>query len=154
MIRIALVGEIASGKTFISRCFGLPTFNADKEVKKIYRKNKKCFKRLNKKFPKNIKHFPIKKFEIKQILNKSNIKLLSKIVHPFVRINLKEFEKKNKNKKIVILDIPLLLENKLNKKGDILVFIQSNRAQILKKLKKRKNINFKSKKKFKYSTSN
>ena len=57
--------------------------------------------------------------------------------------------KKNKNKKIVILDIPLLLENKLNKKGDILVFIQSNRAQILKKLKKRKNINFKLINKFK-----
>ena len=38
------------------------------------------------------------------------------------------FLKKNKNKKIVILDIPLLLENKLNKKKDILVFVQSNKS--------------------------
>ena len=43
MIRIALVGEIASGKTFISRCFRLPIFNADQEVKKFI-KNKECFK--------------------------------------------------------------------------------------------------------------
>ena len=141
MIRIALVGEIASGKTFISKCFGLPTFNADKEVKKIYRKNKKCFKRLNKKFPKNIKHFPIKKFEIKQILNKSNIKILSKIVHPFVRINLKEFEKKNKNKKLVILDIPLLIENKLYRKSDILIGVKTSKKIINNRLKQRGNYN-------------
>ena len=141
MIRIALVGEIASGKTFISKCFGLPTFNADKEVKKIYRENKKCFKRLNKKFPKNIKHFPIKKFEIKQILNKSNIKIISKIVHPFVRINLKEFEKKNKNKKFVILDIPLLIENKLYRKSDILVGVKTSKKIIIKRLKQRGDYN-------------
>ena len=36
---------------------------------------------------------------------------------------MKLFLKKNKNKKIVILDIPLLLENKINNKKDILVFV-------------------------------
>ena len=53
------------------------------------------------------------------------------------------FLKKNKNKKIVILDIPLLLENKINKKNDILVFVQSKRKDVLKRLKKRKNFNSK-----------
>ena len=66
MIRIALVGEIASGKTFISKCFRLPNFNADLEVKKIYKNNRECFKKLNKKFPNNIKHYPVKKSEIKK----------------------------------------------------------------------------------------
>ena len=141
MIRIALVGEIASGKTFISKCFRLPTFNADLEVKKIYKKNKKCFRKLNKKFPKNIIHFPIKKSEIKQILNKSNIKILSKIVHPFVRINLKKFEKKNKNKKFIILDIPLLIENKLYRKSDILVGVKTSKKIIIKRLKQRGDYN-------------
>ena len=59
------------------------------------------------------------------------------------------FLKKHKNKKIVILDIPLLLENKINKKRDILVFIQSKQSDILKNLKKRKNFNQKLLKKFK-----
>ena len=58
------------------------------------------------------------------------------------------FLKKNKNKKIVILDIPLLLENKINKKNDILVFVQSKKLDILKRLKKRKNFNIKLLKKF------
>ena len=47
------------------------------------------------------------------------------------------FLKKNKNKKIVILDIPLLLENKIyNKKKDILIFIDSPKKEIIKRLKK------------------
>ena len=51
------------------------------------------------------------------------------------------FLKKNKNRKFVVLDVPLLLENKLNKKGDVLIFIDSKKSDILKKLKKRKNFN-------------
>ena len=39
------------------------------------------------------------------------------------------------------MDIPLLLENKINKKNDILVFVQSNKSNINKKLKKRPNFN-------------
>ena len=62
---------------------------------------------------------------------------------------MNNFLKKNKNKKIVILDIPLLLENKINKKKDILVFIQSKQSDILKRLKNRKNFNQKLLKKFK-----
>jgi dephospho-CoA kinase len=59
------------------------------------------------------------------------------------------FLKKHKNRKFVILDIPLLLENKINKKKDILVFVQSNQSDILRRLKKRKNFNQKIFKKFK-----
>ena len=62
---------------------------------------------------------------------------------------MNKFLKKYKNKKIVILDIPLLLENKINKKKDILVFVQSKQIDIVKKLKKRKNFNQKLLKKFK-----
>ena len=59
------------------------------------------------------------------------------------------FLKKNINKKIVILDIPLLLENKINKKNDILVFVKSKKVDILKRLRKRKNFNSKLLNKFK-----
>jgi dephospho-CoA kinase len=49
MIRIALVGSIGSGKTFISNLFGYPVFNADESVNKIYSNNKKIFYKLKKK---------------------------------------------------------------------------------------------------------
>jgi dephospho-CoA kinase len=59
------------------------------------------------------------------------------------------FLRKNSNKNIVILDIPLLLENKINKKKDILIFVKSKKLDTLKRLKKRENFNPKLLSKFK-----
>ena len=141
MKRIGIIGDIGSGKSYVARNFGYPVFNADLEVKKIYKTNKKCFKKLNKIFPKNIKNFPISKSELRKIINKKNIKIISKIVHPYVRVQLKKFLKKNKFKKYVVLDIPLLIENKLNNKSDILIYIKTPKKIILKRLKKRASYN-------------
>ena len=54
---------------------------------------------------------------------------------------MSKFLVKNKNSKIIILDIPLFLENKINKKKDVIVFVESKKKEILKRLKKRKNFN-------------
>ena len=54
---------------------------------------------------------------------------------------MNDFLKKNKHKKFVVLDVPLLLENKINNKKDILIFVESKKSEILKRLKKRKNFN-------------
>ena len=43
MIRVCVLGSIASGKSFISKLFNCPIFNADKEVVDIYKKDKKLF---------------------------------------------------------------------------------------------------------------
>jgi len=59
------------------------------------------------------------------------------------------FLKKNRTKKFVILDVPLFLENKLNKKADILIFVESKNSEINKRLAKRKNFNKKLFNKFK-----
>ena len=143
MIKISLVGDIGSGKTYISKLFNFNYFCADLEVKKIYRNNKKCFFDLNKKFPKFIKSFPIKKKELSHVIrnNISNLKKIGLIVHPFVRKRLNVFLKKNKKKKIVVLDIPLYLENKMNKKNDIIIFIKTSKKEVDKRLKKRRNFN-------------
>ena len=151
MIRIGILGDIGSGKSYVANNFGYPVFNADYEVSKLYKKNRKVFLKLKKKLPKYITKFPINKNEIIYAIlnNKNNLKKIINIVHREIRIKLKLFFKKNKNKKIVILDIPLLLENKINKKKDILVFVQSKKSSILKNLEKRKNFNKKLLKKFK-----
>ncbi len=141
MIRICLVGEIASGKTFVSKHFGYPVFNADQEVIKIYKNNRNCFKKLNKRFPNNITNFPISKKELRKILNKKNIKIISKIVHPYVRHGLNKFLKKNYLKDFVVLDIPLIIENNLFKKKDILIYVKTPKKIILNRLKKRGNYN-------------
>ena len=93
MIRIAVLGDIGSGKSYVAKQFGYPVLNADVEVAKLY--------------------------------------------------------KKNRNKKFVILDIPLLIENKINKKNDILIFVEAKKKEISKRLKKRHNLNLKILKKLK-----
>ena len=151
MIRIGILGDIGSGKSYVANNFGYPVFNADYEVSKLYKKDKKIFKKLKKKLPKYIFSFPINKNEItKAILsNKVNLKKIITIVHLEIRKILKLFLKKNRNKKVIILDIPLLLENKINNKDDILVFVDSKKTEIEKRLKKRLNFNRKLINKFK-----
>ena len=142
MIRVGVIGGIGSGKSFIAKLFNYPVFNADKEVKYIYKKNKKCFRKLKKKLPKFIRSFPIKKKELINAISKDNknLKKISSIVHPIVRKKMHNFLNKKKNSKWLYLDIPLLIENKLNKKNDVLIFIKSIKKKFLKRLKKEKKL--------------
>jgi dephospho-CoA kinase len=151
MIKIAVVGDIGSGKSHIAKLFGYPVFNADQEVANIYKKNKYCFKKLKKNLPKYFSIFPAKKIQIIEAIKDSekNLKKITKIIHPEVRKKLSIFLRKNKKRKAIILDIPLLLENKLNQKSDIIVFVQSKKSEIIKRLKKRDNFNLDVYKQFK-----
>ena len=139
MIRIAVLGDIGSGKSHVAKQFGYPVFNADAEVSKLYRKSRKCYNKLKKALPNYITSFPVKKIELSKAImsNRQNLKKIVKVVHPEVRNKMNNFIKKNRNKKFVILDIPLLIENKLNKKNDILIFVDAKKQEINKRLKKR-----------------
>jgi len=143
MIRIGIIGDIGSGKSYVAKQFGFPVFDADTEVNKIYKKNRKCFKKLKKTFPNHIFSFPVKKKELSRAVseNQNNVKKINKIIHPEVRLKMKKFLKKNKKKSVVVLDIPLLLEGKINKRRDILLFVEAKKKDINKRLKKRHNFN-------------
>ena len=151
MIRIAVVGDIGSGKSYVAKNFGYPVFNADVEVGKLYKKDRKIFNKLKKVLPKYIFSFPINKTEVSNAIlsNKSNLKKIVLIVHLEIRKKMNKFLKNNIKKKIIILDIPLLLENKINKKNDILIFVQSKKSEIYKRLQKKKNFNLRLFKRFK-----
>jgi len=143
MIRIAVVGDIGSGKSHIAKLFGYPVFNADLEVAEIYKTNKNCFKRLKKDLPKYFSVFPANKIQIINAIENSekNLKKITNIIHPEIRKKMNIFLKNNKKKEAIILDIPLFLENKLNQKGDIIIFVESKKTEIIKRIKKRNNFN-------------
>ena len=151
MIRIAVVGKIGSGKSFVAKSFELPLFDADKEVALIYKKNNFFFKKLNKKIPKFIKSFPIDKKEVLNCIlaNNKNLKIITKIIHPIVRKKMSIFLKRNRKKQAIILDIPLYLENGINKKNDVIIYVDANQKLINKRLKKRSYFNKKLLTKFK-----
>ena len=150
MIKIGIVGGIGSGKSYVAKQFGYPVFNADAEVAKLYKKSRKCYKKLKKVLPNYITSFPVKKERLSKAIleNHHNLEKIIKIVHPEIRSKMNDFIKKNKNKKIIVLDIPLLMENKINKKKDILIFVDAKKKEINKRLKK-KNLNSRILKKFK-----
>ena len=76
MLKIAILGDIGSGKSYISKQFGYPVFNADIEVAKIYRKNRTCYNRLKKALPNYIRSFPVKKNKLSEAVidNQNNLK--------------------------------------------------------------------------------
>ncbi len=96
MKRIGILGDIGSGKTYVAKCFGYPVFNADLEVAKIYKNNKKVFFKLKKELPLYFDSFPIKKKKIVDAIlsNKQNLKKIVKIVHYEVRKKMNIFLKK------------------------------------------------------------
>ena len=100
MIKIGITGSLASGKSTASRILSFkrgPLFSADLAVKQLY-KNKNFLKLLKVKFKiksqKNIKN-SVKK-EI--LVDKTKIKKLEKIIHPFVRKKMRKFLFLNKKK--------------------------------------------------------
>ena len=141
--KIGILGDIGSGKSFIAKQFNCSVFNADEEVNNIYKKNRICFNKLRKKLPNHIKSYPVNKIELTKAIidKKENLKKIINIVHPIVRKKMNLFLKKNRKKKIIVLDIPLLIENKLNGKNDILIFVDAKKKEINKRLKGRKNFN-------------
>ena len=151
MIRIAVVGDIGSGKSYVAKLFGYPVFNADAEVAKLYKKDKGCYKKLKKILPDYIKSFPVKKNKLSEAVidNTKNLKKIINIIHPEIRSRMNNFIQKNKNKKFVVLDIPLLIENKINKKKDIIIFVDGKKKEIRKRLIKRYGSNEKIIKKLK-----
>ena len=137
MIKIGITGSIASGKTTASKILSYkrgPVFNADKVVKKLY-KNKNFKEMLIKNF-KIMKKINIKN-SIKEIISsdKRKIKKLEKLIHPFVRKEMKKFSLINKNKKNLFYEIPLLIENKLLNYFDVIIFIKAKKKIRLKRFK-------------------
>ena len=75
MIKIGILGGIGSGKSYVAKNFGYPVFNADLEVSKLYKHDRKIFIKLKKNLSKYIYSFPINKNEISKAIlaNKSNL---------------------------------------------------------------------------------
>jgi len=144
MIKIGITGSLASGKSTVAKIFSgkkYPLFNSDKIVKKIYKSNyfkKKILIKFKIIANKNFKKEILKKIS----KNKTLLKKIEKIVHPLVRKEIRQFSKKNKRKKILVFEVPLLIESKLMSNYDVIIFVNSKKKLRLKRfLRRGKSIN-------------
>ena len=140
MIKIGITGSLSSGKSTVAKLMSkgkYPVFNADSTVANLYKK-KYFIKKIKRKF--NIKNSKNIKKEIKNLVkkNKKNIRKLESMIHPLVRKEMRALMLSKKNKKVLIFDIPLLVESKLMKYFDVIVFVGARRNLRLKRYLRKK----------------
>ena len=145
MVRVGILGSVGSGKTYVANIFreiGFNIFSADNEVANIYKNNKIINKKISKFFKLKLYKSKINKEELRVSLKKNANKFsfLNKIIHPTVRKKLDLFLTKYKKNKLVVLDVPLLVENKMFNFVDIFILVKTGSSSFLNRIKKRKNL--------------
>ena len=142
MIKIGITGSLASGKSTVAKLMSkkkYPIFNADNVVGALYKRRSfliKVKKRFNFKNSKNLKN------KIKSLITKDKraLRKLEKTIHPLVRKEMKIFMKKRKGSKIGLFEIPLLIESKLMKYFDVIVFVNAKKKTRLRRYKGNREI--------------
>lgn len=145
MIKVGILGSVGSGKSFVANIFkelGFNIFSADQVVSQIYERNKNINKKISIFFKLKLNRSKINKNELRDILKKNpkKFKYLNKIIHPIVRKQLILFLSKYKKNKLVVLDIPLLVENKMFNFVDIFIFVKTKPNIFKIRIKKRRNL--------------
>jgi dephospho-CoA kinase len=145
MIKVGILGSVGSGKSFVANIFkesGFNIFSADQVVSRIYERNKNINKKISNFFKLKLYNCKINKNELRDTLKKNPKKFeyLNKIIHPIVRKKLISFLSKYKKTKLVVLDIPLLIENKMFDFVDIFIFVKTKSNIFKIRIKKRRNL--------------
>jgi dephospho-CoA kinase len=145
MVRVGVLGSVGSGKSYVANIFreiGFNIFSADNEVANIYKNNKIINKKISKFFKLKLYKSKIDKEELRASLKKNpnKFRFLNKIIHPIVRKKLDLFLTKSKKNKLVVLDVPLLVENKMFNFIDIFILVKTGSSSFLNRIKKRKNL--------------
>ena len=145
MVRVGILGSVGSGKSFVANIFkdlGFNIFSADNEVANIYKNNNIVNKKISKFFKLKIYKGKINKQGLRDSLKKNpnKFRFLNKIIHPIVRKKLVLFLSRFKKKKLVVLDVPLLVENRMFNFVDILILVKTRSRSFLSRIKKRKNL--------------
>ncbi len=145
MIKVGILGSVGSGKSFVANIFkelGFNIFSADQVVSQIYERNKNINNKISIFFKLKLNRGKINKNELRDTLKKNpkKFKFLNKTIHPIVRKRLAIFLSRFKKNKLVVLDIPLLVENKMLNFVDILVLVKTRSNSFLSRIKKRKNL--------------
>ena len=132
MIKIGLTGSIGMGKSETARIFsslGIPVYDADASVHKLYESGKTGAIAIKKIFPEAISDDGSVDRKILGgivVGNKTNIKKLEDTIHPLLKNDRLDFFEKNINEKIVVLDIPLLFETKGESQVDYVVVVSTS----------------------------
>ena len=143
-IILGLTGSIGMGKTTTAKMFakyGIPVWEADTSVHKLYSKEGEAVELFKEKFPSSIVNNEVNRAELKKLINddERNLKTIETLIHPLVSNDRKRFVKaaEKKNIPLIVLDIPLLFEKVHEKSVDYIVVVsvtkETQRKRVLKR---------------------
>ena len=117
MIIVGLTGSIAMGKSETAKMFralGVPVFDADETVHKLYAKNGAAVKEMETLFPSAVVDGAVDRTRLSKLVldDRQALKKLESVVHPMVLKERKAFidNARQSGESLVVLDIPLLFE--------------------------------------------
>ena len=143
-IILGLTGSIGMGKTTTAKMFakyGIPVWEADTSVHKLYSKEGEAVEFFKEKFPSSIVNNEVSRAELKKLINddERNLKTIETLIHPLVSNDRKRFVKaaEKKNIPLIVLDILLLFEKGHEKSVDYIVVVsvkkETQRKRVLKR---------------------
>ncbi|WP_303984470.1 dephospho-CoA kinase [Niallia circulans] len=148
---VGLTGGIASGKSTISSYYqslNIPIIDADIESRLAVEKGEPAYLKIAAHFGKGVLHSDgtLNRQKLGEIIfsNEEERRVLNSIVHPDVRRRMDEKQKKavEAGEKVVILDIPLLFENKLNHTVDRTILVYVDQDTQITRLMKRNDLSY------------
>lgn len=143
-ISVGLTGKIATGKSSVLKILmnkGAKVFSSDDEVNKLYQEIDFQKKIINL-FGEAVLNDDLKisKAYIRNIVD-DNIELkrkLESLIHPIIKERILNFLQKNKNEKLLVVEVPLLFEAKLSNLFDYTIGVTCSLPSQINHLKQRK----------------
>ena len=146
-IILGLTGSIGMGKTTTAKMFsqhGIPVWEADKSVHKLYLKGGDAVEFFRKKLPTSVVNNAVSRTELKKLINDNgeNLTTIEMLIHPLVTNDRKRFIKaaEKKNIPLIVLDIPLLFEKKHEKSVDYIAVVSATEETQRKRVLERKTM--------------
>ncbi|MBL6855608.1 MAG: dephospho-CoA kinase [Rhodobacteraceae bacterium] len=143
-IVLGLTGSIGMGKTTTAKMFakyGIPVWEADTSVHKLYSKEGEAVELFKEKLPSSIVNNEVSRAELKKLINddERNLKTIETLIHPLVSNDRKRFVKAaaKKNIPLIVLDIPLLFEKGHEKSVDYIAVVSVKKETQIKRVLKR-----------------
>lgn len=144
MIKIALTGSIATGKSHVLNCFRellIPAFSFDDEVAKLLKNDKTIISLIAINFPEFVENMKvnIKKLSNSAFSNKEILRKLEEVIYPRLFEEYDLFLKQNYLEKaaIVVAEVPLLFEKHLESQFDKIILTTCSNADRVKRALKR-----------------
>ncbi|SFM17293.1 dephospho-CoA kinase [Salibacterium qingdaonense] len=143
---IGLTGGIASGKSFISDAlhqYGFPVIDADQTAREVVEPGERAYEQI-------LEQFGIDILEVDGTLNRKKLadrifadenqrRMLNQIMHPAIRQRIlqNKAELQKKGHEVIVLDLPLLIENNLQFMVDKVMLVYVDEKQQKERLMER-----------------